>query len=80
VIENRVLRLFGPKSDEVTGERRLHNEDLYDMYSSPNTVQVIRSRRMKWVGHVAHTGERRSVYRVLVGKPERKNPTWETQA
>ena len=75
VFENRVLRrIFGPRRDGVTGEwRKLHNEELNDLYSSPNIVRVIKSRRMRWVGHVALMGERRGVYRVLVGKPERKN-------
>ena len=70
--ENMVLgRIFGPRSDEVTGEwRRLHNEELNDLYSSPNIVRVIKSRRMRWVGHVAHMGKERGVYRVLLGKPE----------
>jgi len=70
VLENRVLRrIFGRKRDEVTGEwRKLHNE-LNDMYSLPNTVRVIKSRRMRWAGHVARMGERRGVYRVLVRKP-----------
>jgi len=64
-------RIFGPKRDEVTGEwRKLHNEELNDFYSSPHIVRVIQSIRMKWVGHVACMGERREVYRVLVGKPE----------
>ena len=74
MFENRVLRrIFGPKRDEVTGEwRKLHNEELNDLYSSPNIVRVIKSRRMRWVGHVARMGERRGVYRVLVGKPEGK--------
>jgi len=74
VFENRVLRrIFGPKRDEVTGERRkLHNEELNDLYTSPNIVQVIKSRRMRWAGHVARMGERRDVYRVLVGKSEGK--------
>jgi hypothetical protein len=69
VFENRVLRrVFGPKRDEVTGEwRKLHKEELSDLYSSPNIVWVIKSRRMKWAGHVAFMGERRGVYRVLVG-------------
>jgi hypothetical protein len=72
VLENRVLRgIFGPKRDEVTGEwRKLHNEELNDLYCSPNIVRVIKSRRMRWAGHVARMGERRDVYRVLVWKPE----------
>ena len=74
--ENRVLRrIFGPKRDEVTGEwRKLHNEELNDLYSSPNIVRVIKSRRMRWAGHVARMGEGRGVYRVLVGKHEGKRP------
>ena len=61
--------------DEVTGElRRLHNEELNDLYSSPNIVRVIKSRRMRWAGHVARMGEVREVYRVLVGKPEGRRP------
>jgi len=68
-------RIFGPRRDEVTGEwRRLHNEELNDLYSSPNIVQVIKSRRMRWVGHVTSTVEERGVYRVLVGKPEGRRP------
>jgi len=68
-------RIFGPRRDEVTGEwRRLHNEELSDLYSSHNIVRVIKSRRMRWAGHVAHMGEDRGVYRVLVGKPEGKIP------
>jgi len=76
VFENKVLRkIFGTRRDEVTGEwRRMHNEELNDLYSSPNIVRVIKSRRMIWAGHVAHMGEERGVYRVLVGKPERKRP------
>ena len=76
VFENRVLkRIFGSKRDEVTGEwRKLHNEELNDLYCSPNTVRVIKSRRMRWAGHVARMGERRGVYRVLVGKPEGRRP------
>ena len=76
VFENRVLRrIFGPKRDKVKGEwRKLHNEELNDMYSSPNIVRVIKSRRMRWVGHVARMGVRRGVYRVLVGKAEGKSP------
>jgi len=70
VFENRVLRrIFGPKRDEVTGEwRKLHNEELNDLYCSPNIVRVLESRRMRWEGHVARIGERRDVYRILVGK------------
>ena len=68
-------RIFRPRRDEVTGKwRRLHNEELNDLYSSPNIVQVIKSRRMRWAGHVARMGEERGVYRVLVGKPEGKRP------
>ena len=76
VSENRVLRkVFGPKRDEVTGEwRKLHNEELNDLYSLPNIVQVVKSRRMRWAGHVARVGEDRGVHRVLVGKPEGKRP------
>jgi len=68
-------RIFGPRRNEVTGERRrLHNEELNDLYSSPNIVRVIKSRRMRWAGHMARMGEERVVYRVLVGKPEGKRP------
>jgi len=70
-------RIFGPRRDEVTGEwRRLHNEELNDLYvnSSPNIVRVIKSRRMRWAGHMARMGEERGVYRVLVGKPEGRRP------
>jgi len=76
VFENRVLRRkFGPKRDEVTGEwRKLHNEELNDLCSSPNTVRVIKSRRMTWAGHVARMGESRGVYRDLVGKPKGNRP------
>ena len=76
VFENRVLRrIFRSRRDEVTGEwRKLHNEELNDLYSSPNIVPVIKSRRMRWTGHVARMGERSGVYRGLVGKPEGKRP------
>jgi len=76
VFENRVLRrIVGPKRDEVTGEwKKLHNEELNGLYFSPNIVRVIKSRRMRWAGHVARMGERRGVYRVLVGKTEGKRP------
>ena len=68
-------RGFGPNSDEVTGEwRKLHNEELYDLYSLPNIVRVVKSRRIRWSGHVARMGEDRGVHRVLVGKPEGKRP------
>ena len=75
MFENRVLRrVFGPKRDEVTGEwRKLHNEELCDLYSLPNIVRVVKSRRMRWAGHVVRMGEGRVMYRVLVGKPEGKN-------
>jgi hypothetical protein len=75
VFENRVLRIFGPRWDEVTGEwRKLHNEELRDLYSSPSIIRMIKSRRMRWAGHVARMGEKRDAYRVLVGKPDRKRP------
>jgi hypothetical protein len=76
VFEYRVLRrIFGPKRDEVTGEwRRLHNEDLKDLYSSPTIIRVIKSRRMRWAGHVARMGEGRGAYRILVGRPEGRRP------
>jgi hypothetical protein len=76
VFENRVLRrIFGPKRDEVTGEwRRLHNRELYALYSSPNIIRVIKSRRLRWAGHVARMGKMRGAYRALVGKPEGRRP------
>jgi len=76
VFENMVLRrIFGPRRDEGTGEwRRLHNEEPNDLYSSPNIVRVIKSRRMRWAGHVARMGEERVVCRVLLGKPEGRRP------
>jgi hypothetical protein len=72
VFENRVVRrIFGPKRDEATGDwRRLHNEELNDLYSLPNIIQVIKSRRMRWAGHVARMGEGRGAYRILVRIPE----------
>jgi hypothetical protein len=74
VFENRVLRrIFGPKRDEVTGEwRKLHNEELHDLYSSPSITRIIKSRRMRWAGHIARMGEKRNACRLLVGKPEGK--------
>jgi len=80
VFEDMVLRrIFGPRRDELTGEwRRLYNEELNDLYSSPNIVWVIKSRRMRVAGHVAHMGEERGVYRVLLGKPEGRETTGET--
>jgi hypothetical protein len=76
VFENRVLRrIFNPNRDEVTEEwRKLCSEELHNLYSSPDTVRQIKSRRMRWTGYVAHMGEGRNVYRVLVGKPEGKRP------
>jgi hypothetical protein len=74
VFENRVLRrIFGPKRDEVMGEwRKLHNKELHDLYSSPSIIRIIKSRRMRWVGHETQMGEKRNAYRLLVGKPEGK--------
>jgi hypothetical protein len=75
VFENRVLRrMFVPRREEETEWRRLHNEELIDLYSSPYIVRVIKSRRMRQAGQVARMGERKGVYRVLVGKPEGKRP------
>jgi hypothetical protein len=76
VFVNRVLRrIFGPKRDEVTGEwRKLHNEELHNLYSSSNLIRMVKSRRMRWAGHVARMGETRNAYRILMGKPERKRP------
>jgi hypothetical protein len=76
VFENRVLkRIFGPKRDEVTVEwRKLHSEELHNLYSSPDIIRHVKSRRMRWAGHVARMGEERKAYKVLVGKPEGKRP------
>jgi hypothetical protein len=72
-----IRRVFGSKRDEVTVEwRKLHNEELNDMYSLPNIVRVVKWRRIRWAGHVARVGDRRGMYRVLVGKPEGKRPLW----
>jgi hypothetical protein len=74
--ENKVLkRIFGPKRDEVIGEwTKLHSEELHNLYSSPDIIRQIKSRKMKWEGHVARMGEERKAYKVLVGKPEIKRP------
>jgi hypothetical protein len=76
LFQNRVLRrIFGPKRDEVTGEwRTLHNKELHDLHSSPSIIIIIRSRRMRWEGHVARMGEKWNAYRLLVWKPEEKRP------
>jgi hypothetical protein len=75
VFENRVLRrIFGPKREEGGSWRKLHNDELHNLHSSPNIVRVIKSRRMRWAGHVARMGEGRGVYRVLVGRPKGKRP------
>jgi hypothetical protein len=81
VFENRVLRrIFGPERYEVTGEwRKLHNKELHNLYSSLDIIIQIKSRRTRWAGHVAHMGEDRKLYNVLVGKPEGKT-TWKTKA
>jgi hypothetical protein len=73
--ENRVLRIIvGPKRDEVTGGcTKLHNEELHNLYSSPNTIRTIKLRRMRWAGHVARMGETRNAHRILVGKPEERD-------
>jgi hypothetical protein len=75
VFENRELRkIFGPKREEDGSWRKLHNNELHNLYPSPNIFRVIKSRRMKWAGHMARMGEGRDVYRVLVGMPEGKRP------
>jgi hypothetical protein len=76
LLVNRVLRrVFGPKTDEVTGEwRKLYNEDLHNLYSSTDIIRQVKSWRMRWAGHVARTGEERKLYKLLVGKPEGKRP------
>jgi hypothetical protein len=76
IIEGHKLRrIFGPKRDGVTGRwRKLHDEELHDLYSSPSIFRIIKPRRMRWVGHVARMGEKRNAYRLLVGKPEGKRP------
>jgi hypothetical protein len=76
VFENKVLRrIFGPKRDEVTEEwRKVHNEELHDLYSSPSIIRIMKSRRMRWMGHVARMGGKTNAYRLLVGKAEGKKP------
>jgi hypothetical protein len=76
VFENRVLRrIYGPKRDEVTGGwRKLHNEELHGLYSSPSIVRVIKARRMRWAEHVARMGEMKGAYNILVGRPEGRRP------
>jgi hypothetical protein len=75
VFENRVLRrIFGPKREEDGSSRKLHNDELHSLYSSLNIVRVIKSRRMRWAGHVARMEKGRGVYRVLVGRPQGKRP------
>jgi hypothetical protein len=69
------ILIFGSKRDEVTGDwRKLHNEELHNLYSSPSIIRMIKSRRMRWAGHIARMGEKRNAYRILVGKPEGKRP------
>jgi hypothetical protein len=79
VFESRVLKgIFGPKRDKVTGGwRKLHNEELHNLNSSPSIIRMIRSRKMKWAGHVARMGERKNAYRILVGRKEGDH--WEDQ-
>jgi hypothetical protein len=75
VFENRLLRkIFGPKREEDGSWKKLRNDELHDLYSPPNIVRVIKSRRMRWAGHVARMGKGRGAYRVLVGRPEGKRP------
>jgi hypothetical protein len=80
VLGNKVLRrLFGPKKDKLTGERRKLCNKLNDLHCLPSNVQVTKSRSMRWAGHVAHKGKRRGLYRILGGKPLGKEATWKTQ-
>jgi hypothetical protein len=74
VFENKMLRIFGRKREEDALRKQFHNDEIHHLYSSPNIVRVIKSRRMRWAGHVACMGEGRGVYRVLVGRPEGKRP------
>jgi hypothetical protein len=75
VFEIRVLRrIFGPEREEDESWRKLHNDELHSLYSSPNIVRVIKPNRMRWTGHAAPIGENRGIYKILVGRPERKRP------
>jgi hypothetical protein len=75
VFENRVLRIFGSRIGEVIGDwEKLHNEELHNLYSSPNIIIMIRSKRMRWARHVARMGNKRNAYRILMGNPKRKRP------
>jgi hypothetical protein len=79
VFENRVLRkIFGPKREEEGSWRKFHNDEFHSLYSSPNIFRVIKSRRMRWAGHVARMGEESGVYRVLIGRPKYKETTAKT--
>jgi hypothetical protein len=78
-LNKKSCRIFGPKRDAVTGDwRKLHNEELHNLYSSPKIIRMIKSRRTTWAGHVARMGETRNAYRILVGKPEGKRPPRKT--
>jgi hypothetical protein len=81
VFENRALRrIFGPKGDEVTGcWRKLHNEELHNLYSSPSAIRLMKSRKMRWAGHVARMGTKKNAYRILVGKARMKETTGKTK-
>jgi hypothetical protein len=81
VFEDRVLRIFGPKRDEVTGGwRKLRNKEPRNLYSSQSITRMITSRRMIWAGHIARMGEKRNAHRILVGKPKGKDTTGKTKA
>jgi hypothetical protein len=82
MFENRVLRrIFGPKKDEVTGElRKSHNWELHNLYSSPHIIRQIKSRRIRWAGHVARMGQKRKLYKVFGGKSRKRKTTLQTKA